>query len=758
MKTRDIVLQHFLNVLPSDDLLMKIVKDPATGEMIDVIGISAKTRPALAIPTPTHYVDFANGRDHYAGSEVAPWKNLYHALGAVSADAIISVLAPATNPMRRNLLSVATNGLTIFGAGNQRQYLLGSIDVSSGATVENALIDGGVESWTSGGVPSQWGVTPATGTITQELTEVNTPGGSSVKFVRSAGTQIIADVFTLEAGVEYQFRFAHKSPTSTRFRYTLRDIGGGVDLVADGSWAASPQNYVDDVASSLGVWKLYTKNFTPQNSGPFYLSVNYAFTGTAYLGELSILPTSQTTRAWTVYSGDTYMLPIGNTVKRIAVCTKTAWTASGCEALGNRSKGADKDTLAAGQWIYDAFVLYYRLVEGESIADLHIEASRDYYDNIATYTVSNNGVSIPADNITVNHLLVGLSNGHGLHVTSAATGCTLNNVIGFCTGENNSKNTFMLEGAATLNQCTSQYGGTKGFLASGAGASVVQNNCLSYRDWGGGFYSLGATKDEANFCVAAYTGVGGEETDDNSGFLAHAEAASNLALNKCASFYCYGRGVGVDGSGTVSVYNHLSFGTILSAASDAKRFAGFTGTFTHGNNRFGSYSAEWSAGETEITADPLMVDPANGDYRLSAASPCIGAGGDRFAGGAVDQYDADGYMVWHAGLNAPVYHELNGVDIGPHTYGGSSKVYHSLTVSNSWPAFPALYDVIGKTNAVYNADGTSIAFDTPALALAALASLADDQYLWGGTKQAALYPTDMSAQAARIKRAVGDTT
>jgi hypothetical protein len=73
-----------------------------------------------------------------------------------------------------------------------------------------------------------------------------------------------------------------------------------------------------------------------------------------------------------------------------------------------------------------------------------------------------------------------------------------------------------------------------------------------------------------------------------------------------------------------------------------------------------------------------------------------------------------------------------------------------------WQPDPQLLDVIGVNNACFGADGTAVQFATPALALAALASLADDQYLFGGLKGAALYSVDMSAKAEKIKRILGD--
>jgi hypothetical protein len=73
-----------------------------------------------------------------------------------------------------------------------------------------------------------------------------------------------------------------------------------------------------------------------------------------------------------------------------------------------------------------------------------------------------------------------------------------------------------------------------------------------------------------------------------------------------------------------------------------------------------------------------------------------------------------------------------------------------------WPSDPRTLARTGVDNAVYDASGVGKTFATKAMALAAMATLADDTYLFAGAKAAALYSVDMSAQADRIKRIVGD--
>ena len=84
------------------------------------------------------------------------------------------------------------------------------------------------------------------------------------------------------------------------------------------------------------------------------------------------------------------------------------------------------------------------------------------------------------------------------------------------------------------------------------------------------------------------------------------------------------------------------------------------------------------------------------------------------------------------------------------------RVKYSLLDPPQWPSAPEIIAVTGVDNAVYDASGTGVVFATNDLALAAMASIADDTKLFGGIEMAALYSIDMSASASLIKHFVGD--
>lgn len=84
------------------------------------------------------------------------------------------------------------------------------------------------------------------------------------------------------------------------------------------------------------------------------------------------------------------------------------------------------------------------------------------------------------------------------------------------------------------------------------------------------------------------------------------------------------------------------------------------------------------------------------------------------------------------------------------------RVKYSLLDPPQWPSSPEIIARVGVDNAVYADDGVGVVFDSNTLALAAMSGLADDTYLFCGVKGCLLYKSDVSSNAAKIKRYVGD--
>jgi len=92
----------------------------------------------------------------------------------------------------------------------------------------------------------------------------------------------------------------------------------------------------------------------------------------------------------------------------------------------------------------------------------------------------------------------------------------------------------------------------------------------------------------------------------------------------------------------------------------------------------------------------------------------------------------------------------------PYIEFNTTRVKYSLVEAGSvfsWPHAPDILTITGVDNAVFNADGSGKEFATPALSLAAMATVEDNVHLFVGAKGAVLYTTDTSTELAKIQKA-----
>ena len=220
-----------------------------------------------------------------------------------------------------------------------------------------------------------------------------------------------------------------------------------------------------------------------------------------------------------------------------------------------------------------------------------------------------------------------VTNGSALHSTNVygggASGGTLNN----CTLTANSAGTGGGANQSTLNNCTltANSAGTAG----GAYESTL-NNCILTGNsayLGGGAYqsTLNNCLLIGNFTASYGTGGGAYESTlnnctltANSAFIAC--AAYQSSLNNCIVYY---------NNGTPQCdYASMRY----TCASDAP------------------------AGDGNITNKPMFVDRHNGDYRLSAGSPCINAGNNSLAPTNRSLVDLDGNLrIWNITVDMGAY-------------------------------------------------------------------------------------------------------
>lgn len=88
---------------------------------------------------------------------------------------------------------------------------------------------------------------------------------------------------------------------------------------------------------------------------------------------------------------------------------------------------------------------------------------------------------------------------------------------------------------------------------------------------------------------------------------------------------------------------------------------------------FAGWKTQFGQDANSLNSDPLMTDPANGDFTLQPISSAIDAGTDPHVNGDGDQYDYARELVWDDTLDAPVGAWANGVEMG--AYGFNTGCY-----------------------------------------------------------------------------------
>lgn len=181
------------------------------------------------------------------------------------------------------------------------------------------------------------------------------------------------------------------------------------------------------------------------------------------------------------------------------------------------------------------------------------------------------------------------------------------------------------------------YGGYGGGLYNGSGNPIIRNNTFiknvagGFAGRGGGLDSGGSPIIQNNTFIDNETGgksaFGGGVSCSGSAIIRNNTFIGNVASGNAAS------GGGMSCSGCAIILNNIVInneaigsgafgGGGISIGSSATLTLDYNDVW---NNTSGDYSGV-APGTHDISADPLLVDPVNGNIHLTPGSPCIDAG------------------------------------------------------------------------------------------------------------------------------------
>jgi hypothetical protein len=253
------------------------------------------------------------------------------------------------------------------------------------------------------------------------------------------------------------------------------------------------------------------------------------------------------------------------------------------------------------------------------------------------------------------------------------------------------------------------YGG--GGVANGWGSNPTVTNCTftgNSTSGGGGMWNYASSPAVTN-CVFSGNGASGSYLTGVGGGMANGGGA-NPTVTNCTfdgnSASGSGGGIGNYDVSSTTVTNCILWG------ETPDEIAGDAATVTYSDVQ-GGY-----AGTGNINADPLFVDPNNGNIRLTAGSPCIDAGDPNFVS-TPGETDLDGNKrVWDGNGDSVAVVDMGAYEFGSHRYGDLNcdgainfDDVNAFVLALSDPAgYHAAYPTCGYLLADINGDG-AVTFD-----------------------------------------------
>jgi hypothetical protein len=228
----------------------------------------------------------------------------------------------------------------------------------------------------------------------------------------------------------------------------------------------------------------------------------------------------------------------------------------------------------------------------------------------------------------------------------------------------------------TITGGTGWYGG--GVNCTNASSPTVQN-CIvtgNHADTGGGGVncSIGTSPTLVNCVIAgntANTEGGGIRGNESTATIVNCTIVGN---DGAADGTGNGGGLRLEGGSQFVMDNCILSGNTAVAGPEARVADSSTLTISYSDVDGGQAEIDATGGTLDwgdgmIDADPQFVDPNNGDYNLSAGSPCIDAGTNNPAGGLpADDLDGNPRPVDGDGDVEPWTGQAATADMGAYEY------------------------------------------------------------------------------------------
>ena len=231
---------------------------------------------------------------------------------------------------------------------------------------------------------------------------------------------------------------------------------------------------------------------------------------------------------WFTTDGEVFTLAGVPTLSALWISNTREWASGGVNSLLSRDS-ADGDIIIPGMWRYsnDDQTLSYRLMDGETIENLHIEA-----------VVTRNLVSISRRHyIDVKHIQFMFSAGTAVSILKASTNISLDNID----VKRGSKNAIVAEGGENINieNCIIDDFWNNGIIIKGSAEYKLQNSVIK---------GCKISRVHSNDCITLHKNMSLD--DIGSGHL-----VENNVLSECGE-----QGIDVTSGSDVSLVGNTTYG------------------------------------------------------------------------------------------------------------------------------------------------------------------------------------------------------